>query len=201
MSDTKLREKADALIAFTQQGPRFIAWVKAVTDALAPAPEKVAKVSAFPVGNCVVCGELVAPYNKHAKCEGGYTCQRPQPAPPEPAAPVNGSTPVGEYDPDMKPAAREMPEAVRVGTFQLEELLKWADLAEVSLLGLRISISAVREQFGKRPKLEKVRAFIKLIDKYRRDDELSMHPSMIELGINEALAELDAFEGKGEGRG
>jgi hypothetical protein len=40
MSDTKLREKADALIAFTQQGPRFIAWVQAVTDALAPATEK-----------------------------------------------------------------------------------------------------------------------------------------------------------------
>jgi len=88
-----------------------------------------------------------------------FTCDKP--APPEPAAPVNGSTPVGEYDPDMKPAAREMPEAVRVGTFQLEELLKWADLAEVSLrtgfapptfLGmdlphlLRISIAAVRQQ-------------------------------------------------------
>lgn len=44
MSDTKLREKADALIAFTQQGPRFIAWVEAVTDSIAPEPEKVAKV-------------------------------------------------------------------------------------------------------------------------------------------------------------
>lgn len=33
----------------------------------------------FPVGHCIVCGELVAPYNAHAKYEGGYTCQ---PAPP-----------------------------------------------------------------------------------------------------------------------
>jgi len=41
-----------------------------------------AQESAFPVGNCKVCGELVAPYNKHAKYEGGYTCQ---PAQPEPA--------------------------------------------------------------------------------------------------------------------
>lgn len=48
-----------------------------------PATEKVQE-SAFPVGNCKVCGELVAPYNKHAKYEGGYTCQ---PAQPEPAAP------------------------------------------------------------------------------------------------------------------
>lgn len=46
-----------------------------------PATEKV-HGSAFPVGNCPACGDLVAPYNKHAKYEGGYTCQ---PAQPEPA--------------------------------------------------------------------------------------------------------------------
>lgn len=42
MTDAKLREKADALIAFTQQGPSFIAWVEAVTDAIAPEPENAA---------------------------------------------------------------------------------------------------------------------------------------------------------------
>ena len=78
MSDTKLREKADALIAFTQLGPRFIAWVEAVTDALAPAPEKVAKV-------CGNCGEKVSSLSDHVTCAetGDYYCQ---PAPPEPAA-------------------------------------------------------------------------------------------------------------------
>ena len=81
MSDTKLREKADALIAFTQLGPRFIAWVEAVTDALAPEPEKVAKV-------CGNCGEKVSSLSDHVTCAetGDYYCQ---PAPPEPAESVD----------------------------------------------------------------------------------------------------------------
>ena len=50
MPETKLRPedlraKAEALIAFTRGGPLFIAWVQAVTDTLAPAPEKVAKAA------------------------------------------------------------------------------------------------------------------------------------------------------------
>ena len=38
-----LREKAEALVTFTREGPLFIAWVQAVTDALEPA-SKPAKV-------------------------------------------------------------------------------------------------------------------------------------------------------------
>ena len=45
--------------------------------------DRLVGVSAFPVGNCPVCDELVAPWNKHAKYEGGYTCK---PAQPEPVA-------------------------------------------------------------------------------------------------------------------
>ena len=112
MSDTKLREKADALIAFTQLGPRFIAWVEAVTDALAPAPEKAAKVETMadriaadlkagtfrgeqpapPAPEkaakvCGNCGEKVSSLSDHVTCAetGDYYCQ---PAPPAPAAPV-----------------------------------------------------------------------------------------------------------------
>ena len=213
MSDTKLREKADALIAFTQQGPRFIAWVEAVTDSIAPAPEKVAKVETMadriaadlkagtfrgeqpapPAPEkaakveCPNCGEMTE--RSHSRYEGPgpdkWACQ---PAPPE-------------------PAAREMPEAVRVGTFQLEELLKWADLAEVSLrtgfapptfLGmdlphlLRISIAAVRQQAaqGRNVELGKVREFFDWLEM----SEI-LGPSAERL-FQAALAELDAAEGK-----
>ena len=88
MTDTKLREKAAALIAFTQLGPRFIEWVQAVTEALAPAPEKVAKME------CVKCWKPQDPNALHCvafattdkahrqQVEYRYTCQ---PAPPEPA--------------------------------------------------------------------------------------------------------------------
>ena len=138
MSDTKLREKADALIAFTQLGPRFIAWVQAVTDALAPAPEKAAKV-------CGNCGEKVSSLSDHVTCAetGDYYCQ---PAPPEPAAPVIvmeygkcgncGEKIGGTWDhyaagsftcqkpkpATPEPAAREMPEAVKWAIDFLREL-------------------------------------------------------------------------------
>lgn len=51
--------------------------------------DRLVGITAFPVGNCPTCGELVAPWNKHAKYEGGYSCQPAQP----------------------ESAAREMPEA------------------------------------------------------------------------------------------
>lgn len=43
--------------------------------------DRLVGITAFPVGNCPTCGELVAPWNKHAKYEGGYTCQPAQPSP------------------------------------------------------------------------------------------------------------------------
>ena len=171
----------------------------------APAPEKAAKVSAFPVGNCVVCGELVAPYNKHAKYEGGYTCQ---PAPPEPAAPVNGSTPVGEYDPDMKPAAMEMPEAVRdkMREEALDAALNRNFRGQAGLLFVEGYCAAVRQQAaqGRKVELGKVRELIFMVR--------NLTPYLAQLGYADlsrsfndyadaALAEIDAAEGKGEGRG
>ena len=53
--------------------------------------DRLVGITAFPVGNCPTCGELVAPWNKHAKYEGGYSCEPAQP----------------------EPVAEEMPEAVR----------------------------------------------------------------------------------------
>jgi hypothetical protein len=84
MSDTKLRPedlraKAEALIAFTREGPLFIAWVQAVTDTLAPAPEKAAKVE------CPNCRQKVGPGWDHEATPQRFTCQ---PAQPEPAATV-----------------------------------------------------------------------------------------------------------------
>jgi len=313
MSDTKLREKADALIAFTQQGPRFIAWVQAVTDTLAPAPEKAAKVcgncgekvsslsdhvtcaetgdyyckpappapekaakvSAFPVGNCVVCGELVAPYNKHAKYEGGHTCQRPQPAPPErakvecpncgemtehnhsryegpgpdkwacqPAPPElskvcpNCQKPEEEphfagnltgdggwyFCPGRVPKAVEdhqrpqSAQPVAVGmTEELEHVLSIAErdlrykeecfdnsartVHDERIERLRAAIATVREQFGKRPKLEKVRGALSWLKMQYEPGSQGYTPNATVWKMTEAaLAELDAAE-KGEGRG
>lgn len=82
MTDTKLREKAAALIAFTQLGPRFIEWVQAVTEALAPAPEKAAEVE------CPNCGQQIAYEHLHRDSwmdragyvQTRYVCQRQQPA-------------------------------------------------------------------------------------------------------------------------
>lgn len=53
--------------------------------------DRLVGITAFPVGNCPTCGELVAPWNKHAKYEGGYSCKPAQP----------------------EPVAEEMPEAMR----------------------------------------------------------------------------------------
>ena len=359
MSDKKLREKADALIAFTQQGPRFIAWVEAVTDALAP--EKVAKVEttadriaadlkagtfcgvqpappepakvecpncgemtershsryegpgpdkwacqpappepaarempeakSFPVGNCPICGELVAPWNKHAKYEGGYNCEiselddrHMRLASPEAQAKFRAemdrrAVEIGT-DRLVGVASRPAGEMVTVGVWQLEELLKYADLAEVALrtgfhppeflfqpadrslrqaidavnaqraewrsqaaqtvaVGmteelehvlsiaerdlrykeecfddsartvpderierLRAAIAAVREQFGKRPKLEKVRGALSWLKMQYEPGSQGYTPNATVWKMTEAaLAELDAAEGKGEGRG
>lgn len=105
----------------------------------APATEKVAKVE------CPNCGEMTSESHADGILFGAvnYTCQ---PAPPEPAAP-------------------EMPEAVCVNTFRLEELLKYADLAEVALRtgfhppeflftpadrSLRQCIDAIKEERDKR---------------------------------------------------
>ena len=218
MSDTKLREKADALIAFTQQGPRFIAWVEAVTDSIAPAPEKVAKVETMadriaadlkagtfrgeqpapPAPEkaakveCPNCGEMTE--RSHSRYEGPgpdkWACQ---PAPPE-------------------PAAREMPEALSKALGRLaycassphetddwmEETLAirtaleslWRNLAQADpeyLVAVGKAIAAVRQKAAqpRRMELGKVRAYFNTPFALRTvGDE------------REALAELDAAEGK-----
>jgi hypothetical protein len=120
-------------------------------------------------------------------------CQTCKPAPPE-------------------PVAAEMPEAVLVNTWQLEELLKYADLAEVSIrtgfappsfLGvdlpylLRNAIAAVRAQAAEAGiKLPKVREGISLliwkIDNAQGAIAVEHYSGM----LRSMLAELDTAEGR-----
>lgn len=134
-----------------------------------PEPEKVAKVSAFPVGNCVVCGELVAPYNKHAKYEGGYTCQRPQPAPPE-------------------PAAREMPEAVKVYHYPSNEMPGWAECGE------QIERGDSMPEWN-HVTCERCQGYYRARREY--EQKLAAQGRKVALGkVRRLLEELDAAEGK-----
>ena len=78
---------------------------------------------------CLGCGDTERP----CRCEG-YS---PEPVAHEDAEFMrDGSMAMAriiERDEQPEPVAAEMPEAVSVNTWQLEELLKYADLAEVSL--------------------------------------------------------------------
>lgn len=97
--------------------------------------DRLVGISAFPVGNCPTCGDLVAPWNKHAKYEGGYTCKPAQPGPttadriaadlaagtfrglwPEPAAPEAPAERAGNGD-----VQGEIPEAVKMAIYQLRQ--------------------------------------------------------------------------------
>lgn len=213
MSDTKLREKADALIAFTQLGPRFIAWVEAVTDALAPAPEKAAKVE------CPNCGEMTE--RSHSRYEGPgpdkWACQ---PAPPEPAArempeavrdavdTLRSGVPSyptwRQYADTLESWWRNLAQPVAVGmTEELEHVLSIAErdlrykeecfddsartVHDERIERLRAAIAAVRQQAaqGRKVELGKVRELIEW--------EVKNNGSGLWAA---ALAELDAAEGK-----
>ena len=108
---------------------------------------------------------------------------------------------------------RNLAQPVAVGGWQLEELLKYADLAEVSLrtgfsppdfLGvdlpylLRSSIAAVRQQAaqGRKVELGKVREYFDQLCKLPQ-----YHNEQGRDFLEGIYAELDAAEGKGEGRG
>lgn len=275
MSDTKLREKADALIAFTLQGPRFIAWVQAVTDALAPAPEKAAttadRIAAdLAAGTfrgvkpepekvtCMNCRQRVDYADQHYHREdmphvaAYFTCDKP--APPEPAESVDTAktvaynnelderygdwtlaramelsglsiptTPLAVEREEERQAAgewwRNLAQPVAVGmTEELEHVLSIAErdlrykeecfddsartVPDERIERLRAAIAAVREQFGKRPKLEKVRGALSWLKMQYEPGSQGYTPNATVWKMTEAaLAELDAAEGKSEGRG
>ena len=161
---------------------------------------------------CPQCRQKVTFEKAHRLFDGsgGYTCER-KPAQPEPA--VNSAQAINARAEEAfvkavrpEPVAAEMPEAVLVNTWQLEELLKYADLAEVSIrtgfappsfLGvdlpylLRNAIAAVRAQAAEAGiKLPKVRsALMWMAASYGGQSEgFKM--------ANHGLDELDAAEGR-----
>ena len=226
MSD--LRDKNRAVQSCTFPSSDFSQavreWIAAATERMEGASEG-GKVEAdwHP---CKNCGQLTLEspdrplYNDHL-CQ--YTC-KPASEPAKVECP-NCGEPEEHYlfqDDDgahysckpaqPEPVAEEMPEAVSVNTWQLEELLKYADLAEVSIrtgfappsfLGvdlpylLRNAIAAVRAQAAEAGiKLPKVREGISLliwkIDNAQGDIAVEHYSEM----LRSMMAELDAAEGR-----
>ena len=178
--------------------------------ALMVSPEELASEPAKV--ECPNCRENTYP-NRHDFPDGRYICQQAGTAKVEEPTdrPMDfNRSPFVKAQPE--PAAAEMPEAVLVNTWQLEELLKYADLAEVSIrtgfappsfLGvdlpylLRNAIAAVRAQAAEAGiKLPKVREGISLliwkIDNAQGAIAVEHYSGM----LRSMLAELDTAEGR-----
>ena len=199
--------------------PEYQAKVKADMDrrAVEIGVDRLVGITAFPVGNCPTCGELVAPWNKHAKYEGGFTCKPAQPSPVAAASEMPEAVHdawilldvFGQQDDDDGRAHRRAavalrewwrsqpaPAAVRM-TPELERLLQFAQAKADGTLSRVIhndalaDIAAVRAQAEQAQwvRLPKVRGFFNVVEGHAAYLGFARERK-------EALAEIDAAEGK-----